>query len=269
MRHTMTGAVTTSSKTPAMGGKFRYETDLVDALAPVVAHSVFRRGDPDVVTFREVPAVRGVPDLVMIRFDPVVLEARAEHAVKPLSGDREVRIVQLLRRVGSLDRGDIARATGLPLEYLRRSALPMLEQLGWLQMHAGDVMLRPGTAPVGRRVVTVEAKLRDWFRAFNQARDQFHSADAAYIALDERAGGPLQDQVDAIAQRGVGVILVNADTNRHRVIARPHRVLDRRMTSVGRELLSERSHALWSRGERSGQVSPVFGWYPPTSTRHN
>jgi len=265
----MTGVATTSSKMPTTAGRFRYEMDLVEALSPSVADSVFRRGDPDVVTFREVPAARGVPDLVMVRFDSVALKARAAHGVQPLSSDREVRIVQLLRRAGTLNRGEIARGTGLPPEYLRRSALPMLEQLGWLQLHAKDVVLRPGTAPIGRRVVTVEAKLRDWFRAFNQARDQFHSADAAYIALDECSGGPLQDQVDAIAQRGVGVILVNADTRRHRVIARPHRVLDRRATAVGRELLAERSNALWSRGERSGQVSPVFGWFPPTNTPHD
>ncbi|NRD10088.1 hypothetical protein [Rathayibacter agropyri] len=262
----MTDAVTTPPKVMLTASSFRYEADLVNALAPVVAHSVFRRGDPDVFTFREVPAARGVPDLVMVRFDPLALEGRAAYAVQPLSSDREVRIVQFLRRSGSLDRGELARATGLPLEYLRRSALPMLEQLGWVQMHANDVALRSGTQPVGRRVVTVEAKLRDWFRAFNQARDQFHSADAAYIALDESAGGRMQNQVEAIAQRGVGVILVNADTNNHRVIARPHRVLPRRATAVGRELLAERSHALWVRGERSGQVSPVFGWFPPTSS---
>ncbi|MCI0156811.1 hypothetical protein KNO15_08890 [Leifsonia shinshuensis] len=143
----------------------------------------------------------------------------------------------------------------------------MLEQLGWTTTTAGQVTLQPGTQPIGRRVVTVEAKLRDWLRAFNQARNQLYSADAAYIALDETSATTAVKQVDAIAERGIGVITVNAESGRHRVLVRPKRALDPKKTSVGRELIAERSFGLWQAGERAGQVSPVFGWYLPTAER--
>lgn len=245
--------------------RFRYESDLVDVLQPAFADSVFRRGDPNVTTFREVPAVRGIPDLVAVRFDPQAIAERGAHEVRCLSSDVEVRFVQALRRTGPLDIQTLTALVGLTRDYVRRSVLPMLEQLGWVTVADGVVSLRPGTQPVGRRVVTVEAKLRDWLRAFNQARNQLYSADAAYIALDEASAGAARAQLDAIAKRGIGVITVNADTNRHRVLIRPARVLDPAKTVVGRELIAERSFDLWQRGERSGQVSPVFGWFLPVA----
>ncbi|MFJ3490220.1 hypothetical protein [Leifsonia aquatica] len=218
-------------------------------------------------TFREVPAVRGIPDLVAVRFDPEVVATRAELDIRSLSSDVEVRVVQALRKAGPVEVGELADQINLTRDYLRRSVLPMLEQLGWVTTVAGTVNLQPGTKPVGRRVVTVEAKLRDWLRAFNQARNQLYSADAAYIALDEATAATAVKQVDAIAERGIGVITVNAESGRHRVLVRPKRVLDTKKTAVGRELIAERSFGLWQAGERAGQVSPVFGWYLPTAER--
>ena len=247
--------------------RFRYESDLVDVLHATFADSVFRRGDPNVTTFREVPAVRGIPDLVAVRFDPNATAARCAHEVRSLSSDVEVRVIQALRRTGPIDVQTLTGLAGLTRDYVRRSVLPMLEQLGWVAVTSGVVSLRPGTQPLGRRVVTAEAKLRDWLRAFNQARNQLQSADAAYIALDEASAGAARGQLDAIAQRGIGVITVNADTKRHRVLIRPTRVLDPAKTAVGRELIAERSFDLWRRGERAGQVSPVFGWFLPTTER--
>ena len=245
--------------------RFRYESDLVDVLQPTFADSVFRRGDSNVTTFREVPAVRGIPDLVAVRFDSKAIAERGVQEVRCLSSDVEVRVVQALRRTGPIDIQTLTGLAGFTRDYVRRSVLPRLEQLGWITVTNGLVSLRPGTQPVGRRVVTVEAKLRDWLRAFNQARNQLYSADAAYIALDEASAGTARGQLDAIAQRGIGVITVNADTNRPRVLIRPTRVLDPAKTVVGRELIAERSFDLWRRGERAGQVSPVFGWFPPTA----
>lgn len=254
----------TSARNPS---KFRYENDLVDTLEPGFADSVFRRGDPNVFTFREVPAVRGIPDLVAVRFDPAVVEARQQLGIRNLTSDVEVRVVQTLRHAGPIEIGDLASQVNLTRDYLRRSVLPMLEQLGWTARDGDRVTLQLGTEPVGRRVVTVEAKLRDWLRAFNQARNQLYSADAAYIALDEASAATALTQVEAIAERGIGVMTVSSNTGRHRVLVRPKRVLDSKKTSVGRELIAERSFGLWQAGERAGQVSPVFGWYLPTAER--
>lgn len=241
---------------------FRYEIDLVDALEPRFALSVFRRNDPRVATFREVPAARGVPDLTAVRFDQNVIDARVAGGVRCLTTDIEVRAVLALRR-GPLSIPEIAERVNSSREYVRRSLVPMLFQLGWLKEVGPLVVLRDEARPAGRRVVTVEAKLRDWLRAFNQARHQQLSADAAYIALDLAHARGAVEQASAIAARGIGIIVVDAATGRHSVIARPKTVLPRNQTQVGRALIAERSLELYLRGERAGQVAPVFGWFPP------
>lgn len=242
--------------------RFRYEVDLVDALEPTFATSIFKRHDPDVETFREVPAARGVPDLSAVRFDRDRVAQRVEAGVRCLSTDIEVRAVLALR-AKAMTITELAARIGMSKDYVRRAVVPLLLDLGWLDGAGEKLRLRPEARPVGRRVVTVEAKLRDWLRAFNQARHQQLSADAAYIALDSAHSRVALERLDGIAQRGIGVIVVDAATNRHRVAVRPQRILRSVDTAVGRMLVAERSLELHLRGERAGQVAPVFGWYPP------
>lgn len=87
---------------------FRYEAELVDALELTFANSVFRRNDPDVETFREVPAVRGIPDLTAVRFDRDAIAQRTEHQIGCLTTDTEVRTVLALRD-GSSTHQDLQR----------------------------------------------------------------------------------------------------------------------------------------------------------------
>lgn len=242
--------------------RFRYEVDLVAALEPGFADSVFRANDATVHTFREVPAVRGVPDLTAVRFNPEALRARVESGVRPLTTDVEVRAVIALRR-RRLSIADLANHLGLSRDYTRRTVVPLLDDLGWVAPVDGLFALREGAVPVGRRVVTVEAKLKDWIRALDQARHQQFSADAAYIALDAANARGALEQLSAISERGVGVIVVDATTRRHMIAARPRKTLNSERTRVGRFLIAERCFELFLRGERAGQVAPVFGWFPP------
>lgn len=243
---------------------FRYENDLVSALEPTFAASLFRTVDENVQTFSEVPAVRGVPDLSVVRFNPEVVAARIETGVRCLTTHVEVRVVLALRRA-TMDLGQLAERLNLSRDYLRRSVLPMLVQLGWLETCAGGaIRLRPTARPAGVRVVTVEAKLKDWRRAFAQARHQQLSADAAYIALDAAHSRAPLGELQGIAERGIGVVIVDAETGEHTVAARPRPIYQRSSTAIGRMLVSERCLAMSLRGERAGQVAPVFGWSLPT-----
>lgn len=252
--------MSTAVVTPA--NRFRFEVDLVDALETTFANSVFRRNDPSVTTFREVPAVRGVPDLTAVRFDHGVVADRQANGVRCLSTDLEVRVVLALTD-GPLELSDLTARVASSRDYVKRSLVPLLIQLGWLEDDRSILRLRPSAKLAGRRVVTVEAKLRDWLRAFNQARHQQLSADAAYIALDAANARGAQNQLSEIVVRGIGVLVVDANTGRHKVLARPRRVMSQEKTRVGRTLIAERSLELLLRGQRAGQVAPVFGWFPP------
>ena len=244
--------------------RFRYENDLVSALVPSFASSLFRSVDANVQTFREVPAARGVPDLSVVRFDPDRVAERIEKGIRCLTTDVEVRVVLALRQRGA-DLAELAERLNLSRDYLRRSVLPMLTQLGWVEVRAGGaIQLRTGARSAGLRVVTVEAKLRDWRRAFAQARHQQLSADAAYIALDAAHSRVPLGEIHGIAERGIGVVIVDAQTGQHTVAVRPRSVHAPRVTALGRMLVSERCLSLSLNGERAGQVAPVFGWSLPT-----
>lgn len=245
--------------------RFRYESDLVSVVRDALPRLAFRHDkNTDVEVFSEVPAVHGVPDLVGIRFDQARLKSRIESGVRPLSTDAEVRVAMAIgdgceiRAVG--DRA------GLSNEYARRNMLPLLTDLGWIESDGvGVVRRRPEAQWVAGRVVTIEAKLRDWRKALVQARRQRLSGDAAYIAVDALAMQGLSPYLARLAEEGIGAIAVDAERERAVVLSRPVRIGGTRR-EAGRNLLSERCLGMLDRGTHEGQIYPVFGWTLPPAT---
>ncbi len=242
--------------------QFRYESEMIPALRAALPDLAFgHRYRHSVEVFTEVPAVHGRPDVVGVRFDAAAVQSRLAAGVAPLSGDTEVRAVHAIGRDGA-EHAEIAASIGMSRDYVRRAVVPLLSDLGWVTRDGEHVTRRPEALWVGQRVVTVEAKLRDWRRALAQARRQKHSADAAYIALDVRSAARVAPYADQIAQGGVGVLSVHPETGRVRVLARPV-ASSRKATWVGRALVAERALDMMNRGTREGQISPVFGWTLP------
>ncbi len=242
--------------------EFRYEAEMVPALRAALPNIAFgHRYRNDVEVFTEVPAIHGRPDVVGVRFDAEALQRRAVAGVVPLSGDAEVRTIHALQTRGA-EIGEIAARIGMTRDYVRRAVVPLLSDLGWVVRDADLVVRRPEAVWAGRRVVTVEAKLRDWQRALAQARRQKHSADAAYIALDASSSARVTVYAAQIANGGIGVLSVDPDSQRVRILARPA-TSARKATAVGRALLSERAIDMMNRGTREGQINPVFGWTAP------
>jgi hypothetical protein len=244
---------------------FRYESDLVDVVRDGLVAAVFNRAVRDEVeTFVEVPAAFGVPDVSAVRFDWDVVQRRVAAGVLPLISEPAVRAVFALRRRALLPKV-LAEAIGLSRDHARRTVIPLLVDRGWVTYDGDVVQLKPAARPAEIRVVTVEAKLRDWHGALGQARRQLYSADSAYIALDVRAAGRLQEDLPSISRQGIGVIAVDPSTSTMRVMSRPSVRPDARRTTLGRTLIAERGLELLSRGEHAGAVHPVFGWTLPRS----
>lgn len=244
--------------------QFRYESEMIPALRAALPALAFgHRFRHAIEVFTEVPAIHGRPDVVGIRFDQLAVQQRRVAGIVPLSGDAEVRSVHALGLHGA-DHGQIASSIGMSRDYVRRSIVPLLSDLGWVLRDGENVIRRPEAVWVGQRVVTVEAKLRDWRRALSQARRQKNSADAAYIALDIRAAARMTPYARQIAEGGVGVLSVDPDSGSVRVLARPA-ASSKVATVVGRSLIAERALDMMNRGTHEGQISPVFGWTLPLS----
>lgn len=248
----------------ASGPRFRYESDLVAPLREQLPRLMFSaRSQVDVETFTEVPAVRGVPDLASIRFDNAAVARRQELGIRPLTTDIEVRAVLNLGR-RPVTAPDLAARMRVSPDYVRRAVFPLLLEQGWVVSAGNGSFVRvEGAEPVMRRVVTVEAKLRDWHGALSQARRQRLSADDAYIALESSAIQAVSDELAYVADSGIGIITVDARTLQARIWARPKRRLTSAQSAVGRMLIAERCLEMLERGEREGKIYPVFGWTRP------
>jgi hypothetical protein len=244
--------------------RFRYESDLVDTLRDQLPRLMFSNtSHADVETFTEVPAVRGVPDLASVRFDRAAIAQRRELGIRPLSTDVEVRTVLAMGRCAKTI-AELAAGIRSTPEYMRRAVLPMLIDGGWaLSTRDGKFARATGAEPVMRRVITVEAKLRDWHGALSQARRQRLSADDAYIALEPSAVAAAANELAYVAESGIGIIVVDAATSEARVWARPKQRLQAAQSAVGRMLIAERCLEMLERGEHEGQIHPVFGWTRP------
>lgn len=252
-------SVAVAAPTPA----FRYESDLVAVVERDLTAAVFSASSRNAVeVFTEVPARLGVPDVSAVRYDWDAVRARVVDRVQPLTAEPSVRAALLLRR-RRLSLADLAGELRMSLDHVRRAVVSDLREHGWLA-ETGDVLqLRESAKPTGVRVVTVEAKLRDWQGALGQARRQRYSADDAYVALDARAAGRLHADLPAIARQGIGVIAVDPATLTMRVMQRPTARLRGRSNLVGRTLIAERGLEMLGRGEHAGAVYPVFGWTLP------
>ena len=252
-----------SAATAKSHPRFRYESDLVSVLHDGLSSLVFSHSiQTQVRTFSEVPAVHGIPDLASIRFDWRAIEQRIRAGIMPLSTDIEVRAVKSLASSPKTMK-ELATDMRVTSDYVRRSIVPLLEAQGWISNSDKVLSLVPDAVPVGIKVVTVEAKLRDWHKALGQARRQQLSADVAYIALDAGSVNAAPDELRYVAQKGIGIITVDAGTSKARIWARPTKQLVTARSSVGRMLIAERCFAMWQRGEQHGQIHPVFGWTRP------
>jgi hypothetical protein len=222
-------------------------------LAPLALHA--GQFLPSAYVLFEVACSAGVPDLVLLDLDEQAVAARADTAmlVEPV----DVRVMLSLQASPAVPvrPGDLADSVLVSTDYLRRRVLPRLVAGGHIEDVEGEWRARYHFRSLARRVVTVEAKLRDWRGGLGQATRHTAVADEAWLILDADACQPAASRSDWFTTYGVGLgslssegeltQLVQPTVNRSR---QPHR-----------ELLVERAVGLHLRGEVSGPLPRVFG----------
>lgn len=164
---------------------FAAEADMLAAIAaspsPLVGR---RRGSRDPAVFFEFWAAQGTPDLVFLEFDQAALERRAQLGLGPVSGYTEVAVLTALRG-RPLNVWELAARVQVTAAHLRRSVLGPLEDLGWVVHGTDRRWASPEPiAPLARWIVAVEAKRRDWGRAFDQADRYRRFANRSIVVVD-------------------------------------------------------------------------------------
>jgi hypothetical protein len=242
---------------------FAAEADMLRLIAAAVQDLA---GKGAVAMF-EVQSAAGIPDVVATVFDREVLEERAAAgfvtaragvaALLALSDAREAR--------ESLDARQVAAAAGLTPSYIRAQVLPGLDARGLAMMTApGRWTAADRYRSPARRLVTVEAKLRDWRRGLGQAARHAAGADAAWLVLDGTRTRAAVSSADWFRAAGVGLAGLGRDGTLETLLE-PDAAGVLRLRAR-RELLAERLAELYCSGAVSGPVGKVFGREPTCST---
>lgn len=240
--------------------RFRVEADMLQPLAESAA-ALARNA----LTLFEIACTAGIPDMVLVVPDTGAVSDR--EGTSPLVEPVDVRLMVAVSAVRNpTARGwtlaELAEQSGVSAQHLRRVVVPRLQDGG----HLTSVGER--WAPVyryrslARRVVTVEAKLRDWRGAVGQASRHAAVADAAWVALDAASVSVPLANAHWFTTYGIGLLSVSTGGDVEKLILPGAS----RARQPGRELLVERAMALHQEGRWSGDIPMVFGQVLVAST---
>lgn len=194
---------------------------------------------------REVPVGGCIPDLVMVRF----AEAPSVGAWPARPTFRHALAVWLLRRHGGrLHLETIASKAFEAPDAMDRALADLLTTGALRKSNTGAFYLTPSFARIAVEVIAVEAKLRRWRDAIEQAAQYARFADQALVAMDI-GGAPRSPKVlFEFRQRGIGLLAAGRRTFEWLVPPRrnSHRLGPERDYLVASAVAS-RSQTLWYR----------------------
>lgn len=241
-----------TASVPIRPVRFRAEADM---LAHLAESGAFNRR---MVTLFEVPCTAGVPDVVFVQFDEAAIAERAQRST--LTDLAEVRVMVAATYGRSWAKRqwtavDLAEEVGLTPTHLRRSVLPRLTAGGHLEKVGAAWKATYRFRSVAKRIITIEAKLRDWKGAVAQASRHRSVADAAWVALDAATARTAVNNQHWFSTYGVGLATVSSEG----AVAQLVKPGAARPRHVERELLAERAAGLHLAGRVSGDIPCVFG----------
>jgi hypothetical protein len=176
------------------------------AIVTTVAHTV-----PDLLEIRarplwiagSLPIGAGMPDLVIVSCQPkIVALARTEVS--------SAQILAYLRVVRRASAEKITERLGRPQKVIF-SLLDSLLEVNAVIRDSNAYSLSPEWREILPEVVTIEAKVKDWRRAVQQASRNRIFAHRSFIALPNSIANRVQ-QEPTLGQLGIGLISVDEET---------------------------------------------------------
>ncbi len=185
------------------------ENVLEDAVVSWMGKHYSGRGH-DLWAGGSVPVGGGVPDIVLARYLPQVVRFSdiPNHAIQ---------ILAYLRSVANARLDTISKRTRQPVRRVAE-ALDTLMQVGAVTSEGNYFAVARECRALMPEIVTVEAKVSDWRRAFAQARRNLLFSHKSFVALPERTAGRVRTNCSFRAC-GIGVLGID-DDNRVSVLRR-------------------------------------------------
>jgi hypothetical protein len=224
----------------------------------LIAAAVSTLAGPGAVAVFEVQSAAGVPDVIATVLDRDVIEGRAGigFVTEAASMAALLALSDALAARRALDARQVALAAGVTAAYVRSRVLPGLAARGLAVMTApGKWTAAARYRSPASRLVTIEAKLRDWRKGLGQAARHAVGADAAWLVLDAAFTRSAESRADWFRATGVGLAGLDPDGTL-RTLLEPSAA---DVLPARRELLAERLAAFYCSGAVSGPVGRVFG----------
>lgn len=182
------------------------------------ALSMVSRREEVWVVAPELPVSSRIPDVVLARLEPQVLERRFAHGLTRPMGIAEIRIAGVLDRRTGRTADEIAARLGITSRYARRIIGAMVEE-GYLLNRSTGFMLSRAQAPIVSRVVSFEAKISDWRGGLIQARAHLGFANASYLVFDRHYRARFERARPHFKAARVGLVGLSADGDHERLLA--------------------------------------------------
>ncbi len=202
----MTVVMSTHTSRPRHGRRFEptHELELLpDALNACRALPAAHKG---LTIVAEMTGPIGIPDLTALVGSDELLAARLASPIRPLLHEVDAAVVGVAHPRMARTAEQFAAALGWPEETVRRRLVP-LTRSGALLGVAGDRFRRDSALQPLGRVYAVEAKVRDWRRALQQARSYSTWADSYVLVMGALSQAPLEQLTAEVANDRAGLVV--------------------------------------------------------------
>jgi hypothetical protein len=194
----------------------RYEREMI---APIKTCLAARWQDGFV--FEEFGVGYGVADVVAARTSPAAIRHRRHLGqTAGLLQRAQVQVIRLLGEMHSARFDELVEHTGVSPKRLRYEILRFLQGENYIEEVDDDTFqLCGGYRPVAREIWAVEAKIKNWFEGFCQARRYQHFAHRVYLAIFAQHQNRVRNEI--LREHNVGLIAVTA--GEARIVFHPRR----------------------------------------------
>lgn len=174
---------------------------------------LFQSGDHPLWTAGSLPIGAGMPDLVIVSWDPQVFALA--HVEMPTA-----HILAYLRTVSRASLNTISNRMARPRELILR-CLNGLVEVEAVSSNSDIFSLSPIWREILPEIITIEAKVANWQKAVEQASRNRIFAHKSFVALPERVAQRVRSE-PIFSQLGIGLLAVN-DAHEVDIMRRPRR----------------------------------------------
>ncbi len=157
----------------------------------------------------QIPAARGIIDLVAAELDLRAVARRRRREIGPILRPELIQILWVVRDGKPHRLSTLARIGGWSPSVIGK-LIPTLESMRLVRVEKGHIEGTGRWEPLGRRLLAIELKRTAWRRALRQASYFTFAADRTLVVMDARSRGAIQNQLDEFTKQRVGLAVVSS-----------------------------------------------------------